>query len=145
MATSKRFEAIAQAKELVIVPEKSAVRVELQYGKEGEPTELVIAEMYWHEGAWKYTRSQVRMTCTKDNVQYVLEACKAMYASAAKVDKKPKASKIETAIDSMTDEEKAALLEMLLGKAKPKTTGKSTVKEDPTELILESFKTRKRK
>jgi stress response protein SCP2 len=50
---SKRFDVVASNKELVVTSEKSAVRVELQHGKDGEPTELVIAELYWKDGTWE--------------------------------------------------------------------------------------------
>ena len=42
MSTSKRFEIVASTKELVLEVNKTAVRIELQYGKDGAPTEIVI-------------------------------------------------------------------------------------------------------
>lgn len=147
---NKRFEILATTKEIITEPNKSAIRVELQYGKDGKPTELVFAELYNKEGAWAYTRSQVRIECTKENAEHVMKATKALYESSTKVEKKasPKASKdLTTAIETMTDDEKSALVALLLGKTeKPKTetskatTAKTTppaIKTD--ELVLENF------
>lgn len=139
MATSKRFEIVASTKELVLEANKTAVRIELQYGKDGAPTEIVIAELYQKDGAWAYTRSQVRIPCTKENASHVLTSVKAVYESSTKVEKKAaKASKIEDAIDSMTDDEKAALLEMLIGKAKAEPKAKAE------DLTLDATLTKKR-
>ena len=136
MATSKRFEIVASTKELVLEANKTAVRIELQYGKDGAPTEIVIAELYQKDGAWAYTRSQVRIPCTKENASHVLTSVKAVYESSTKVEKKAKASKLEDAIDSMTDDEKAALLEMLVGKAKAEPKAKAKAEDLTLDATL---------
>ena len=149
---NKRFEIVASTKEIITEPNKNAIRVELQYGKDGKPTEIVFAELYNKEGAWAYTRSQVRIDCTKENATYLISAVKSLYESSTKVEKKasPKASKaLSSAIETMTAEEKAELVKLLLGTDKPKTeTPKAPTKaETPKtsdELVLESFLINKR-
>ncbi len=140
---SKRFEIVASTKELISADGKNAIRIELQYGKEGAPTEIVIAELYQKDGAWSYTRSQVRIECTASNAKHVLESVKAMYDSSAKVEKKAtaKVDKLTAALETMSDEDKNKLLAVLLGKAKeePKSKVSSTEKkttESSEELVL---------
>ena len=142
---SKRFEIVASTKELVPLDGKNAIRIELQYGKDGEPTELVIAELYSKDGKWSYTRSQVRIDCTKANIQHVLTCTKEMYESSLKVEKKAtaKTDKLASAIGTMSDEDKAALLKILLGDAKTESTSKAskpaTKTTESSELTLENF------
>jgi len=146
---SKRFEVIASTKELTSADGKNAVRIELQYGKDGAPTELVIAELYQKDGKWAYTRSQVRIECTAPNVQHVLTCSKEMYESSKKVEKKAstKVDKLTSAIETMSDDEKNKLLALLIGKAKEESTPtvskteKKAPKEatDDGELVLSNF------
>lgn len=141
---SKRFNIIASSPVLVIVPGKTAIKVELHYGKDGEPTEIVIAEMYTKDGEWAYTRSQVRVNATLENTKFLLENVKSMFESSKDVKKEPKTTKVEKAISSMTQDEKAALMELLLKDEKPKAA-KKTKKEDELELedIITSIKIKK--
>jgi len=46
---TERFKVITSSDVLVVEAGKSAVKVELQFGKDNQPTELVIAEMYWKD------------------------------------------------------------------------------------------------
>lgn len=137
---SKRFEIMATSTELVLEKEKSAIRIELQYGKAGQPTELVIAEMYNKEGKWSYGHGQVRIPCTTDNATYVLKAVKAMYDSSAKVEKKAETPKTLD-VDKLTDEQKALLLEALLKSAKveSKPTASKPTTDSTSELTLENI------
>lgn len=145
---SKRFEIVASTKELVTADGKNAIRIELQYGKDGQPTEIVIAELYQKDGAWSYTRSQVRIDCTKDNAQHMLTSIKSMYESSLKVEKKAtvKVDKLTSEIDKMSDEDKNKLLALLIGKAKESTPEKVSKTEkkpvDDSELVLASFLTK---
>lgn len=140
---SKRFEIVASTKELVTADGKNAIRVELQYGKEGQPTELVIAELYNKEGKWAYTRSQVRIDCTHANVSHVLTAAKEMFETSKKVEKKASAKKtdITSAIAAMTDEERAALLKALVDGAKPAAKAPAKAAATDSELALENILT----
>lgn len=140
---SKRFETVASTTELVLEKEKSAIRIELQYGKAGKATELVIAELYWKENKWNYTRSQVRIDCTKENAEHVLKAVKAMYDSSLKVEKKPAKDGLD--LDSMSDAEKAVLLAALLKmSSESKDTAKAPAKskDSAEELTLEDVLTK---
>ena len=136
---STRFEIVATSHELVIVDGKTAIRVELQYGKAGEPTELVIAELYVKDGAWAYTRSQVRIPCTTANAKHVLDAVKTMHDASKKVTKTETTSTttIEKAIAKMSDAEKSALLAALVKTEKPATTD--------AEIVLDATLTKTRK
>ena len=126
---SKRFEIMASGTELVTVAEKTAIRIELQYGKNGDVTEIVIAELYRKDDEWAYTRSQVRIPCTTANAKYLLETTKAMYDSSTKVVKK-ETSKVETAVDKMSDTQKAELLAALLASEKPAAKAKAKKSDD---------------
>ena len=144
---SKRFETVASTPEIILVPEKSALRIELQYGKQNAAPELVLAEMYFAAGTWKYTRSQIRLEVSKENVKSLLENVKAMYESSTKVVKEVKAEKttdVIAALSKMTDAEKAAILSALASSAKspetPKTTSKP--KESDLDLTLASILTK---
>ena len=144
---SKRFETVASTPEIIITPEKSALRVELQYGKQNAAPELVLAEMYFAAGTWKYTRSQIRLEVSKENVKALLENVKAMYESSTKVVKETKAEKttdVLAALAKMSDSEKAAILAALASSAKapetPKTTAKT--KESDLDLTLASILTK---
>ena len=143
---AKRFDVVASNNELVVTEDKTAIRIELQYGKDGEPTELVIAELYRKDDTWAYTRSQVRVNCTTDNCKYLLESIKSMHEASKKVVKTEKTSKVEKAIDTMTVEERLALIKALTESVKAEPTKKSTKKTDNVELVLESaLLNRKRK
>lgn len=138
---SKRLETQASA-EIITLSEKSALSVELQYGLESKPTaELVIAEKYNAGGEWKYSRTQIRMDCTKENAQKLTDAIAQMYKASAKVKKEPKAAKVTSALSALTADEKAELLKVLLADAK--TPAKTTAKAE--ELVLESKLTNKSK
>lgn len=148
---SKRFEIVASTAELITEPEKNAVRIELQYGKAGKPTELVFAELYNKEGKWNYTRSQVRIECTAENANYILKAVKALYDSSAKVEKKAEEPKAGLDVSKMSDAQKAELLAQLLGQAQiaskataPKATTPTT-KAPTEELKLENITINHRK
>ena len=143
---SKRFEIMAVNTEHVIEDGKSAIRIELQYGKAGQPTELVIAEMYSKDGKWAYGHGQVRVPCTADIATYVLKSTKAMYDSSLKVEKKVEAPKTldisSLDLNSLTDEQRANLVAAILGSSKteakaPVKTAKAT--ESTAELTLENI------
>lgn len=114
---SERFKVVVSSDVLVLEAEKSAVKVELQYGKDGKLPEIVIAEMYNKDGEWAYTRSQVRMEASKDNAKFLIDGINAAYKEAGKVKKDVKAAE-EVVISKLSDSEKAALLEALLKEAK---------------------------
>jgi hypothetical protein len=144
-----RFTKVAKCS-ICEVNEKTAVIIELQEGKEDGLPELVIAEMYKNkEGEWAYCKGGVRMDVTADNVNYILKGCKAMYEASKEVvktkkEKSPKADP-KKAVEMMSDEEKAALLEILLGSAKKTEEVKTDTKKsastkkssEPEELVLE--------
>lgn len=115
--TTERFKVVASSEILVVEAGKSAVKVELQFGKEGKLPELVIAEMYNKDGEWCYTRSQVRMEASKENAKFLIDGINTVYKEASKVKKDaPKDGAVT--ISKLTDAEKAALLAELLKEAK---------------------------
>lgn len=128
----KRFEIVAAAKELVL-SEKAAIRIELQYGQAGKPGELVIADMYIKDGKWSYTRSQVRLECTEANAKYIIDAIGSMYKASTKLVKAEtsKASDISAIVSKMSEAERQALLEALAPKAK------RIAKEQEDDVIIE--------
>ena len=115
---NERFKVITSSEILVTEANKSAVKVELQFGKDGKLPEIVIAEMYWKDSTeWAYTRSQVRLEASKDNAKFLIDGINAAYKEAGKVKKEAKVSD-EVIISKLSDSEKAALLEALLKEAR---------------------------
>ena len=116
-ANSNRFKVVAASEVVVLEAGKAALKVELQFGKDNQPPELVIAELYDKDGEWAYTRSQVRVPATKELAKYLIDGINAAYKEAGKVKKEAKVSD-EVIISKLSDAEKAALLEALLKEAK---------------------------
>lgn len=114
---TNRFKVVSSSEVVVLESNKSAVKVELQYGKDSQPPELVIAELYDKDGEWAYTRSQVRVPATKELAKYLIDGINSAYKESLKVKKDVKASE-EVVISKLSDAEKASLLEALLKEAK---------------------------
>lgn len=136
-----RLEILAKTDIIVTAPEKSAFRIELQYGLDGQPTEIVVAGMYWTDGTWQYSKNQFRTICTLETARALMDGVKAAFDHSKKVDKKPKASPVENVLEKMTDDEKAALIAKLMADMKKhedaKTAGAKTA-ADVQELVLAS-------
>ena len=115
---NERFKVMQASEVLVIEPGKSAVKVELQFGKEGKLPELVIAEMYNKEGEWAYTRSQVRLEASKENTKFLIDGLNESYKAASKIKKDTTSKASEVTISKLTDEQKAELLKALLEESK---------------------------
>ena len=110
---TERFKVVTSSEILVTEVNKSAVKVELQYGRDGKLPEIVIAEMYNKEGEWCYTRSQVRLESSKDNAKFLIDGINSAYKESSKV-KKDAPKNSDVTISTMTTEQKAELLKMLL-------------------------------
>lgn len=114
---TNRFKVVSSSELVVLEVGKSALKVELQFGKDNQPPELVVAEMYWKDSTeWAYTRSQVRVPATKELAKYLIDGINAAYKESLKVKK----DVVETAsaVDvSRLSEEEAKALELLLKKA----------------------------
>ena len=116
--TNERFKVMQASEVLVLEAGKSAVKVELQFGKEGKLPELVIAEMYNKEGEWAYTRSQVRLEASKENAKFLIDGLNESYKAASKIKKDTTSKASEVTISKLTDEQKAELLKALLEESK---------------------------
>ena len=113
---TNRFKVVSSSEVVVLEVGKAALKVELQYGKDSQPPELVIAELYDKDGEWAYTRSQVRVPATKELAKYLIDGINSAYKESLKVKK----DVVETAsaVDvSRLSEEEAKALELLLKKA----------------------------
>ena len=116
MAKANRFKVVQSSDVVVLEAGKAALKVELQFGKDNQPSEIVIAELYNKDGEWAYTRSQVRVPATKELAKYLIDGVNAAYKESLKVKK----DVVETAsaVDvSRLSEEEAKALELLLKKA----------------------------
>lgn len=129
-----RLEILAKTETFVVTPEKSAFRLELQYGLDGQPTELVIVGLYWKNGAWAYASNQFRVHCTFNVIKAINDGMKLVYEKSKTIEKKSKNGPVEDILKGMTDEQKAALIAQLLGDSKaPKAPAKTN-----DELVLTS-------
>ena len=119
---TERFKVITSSDVLVLESNKSAVKVELQYGKDNQPTELVIAELYWKEGDWAYTRSQVRLSATKENANFLIKGIQDAFKASSKVEKSTSGEVKSFNVNDLSPDEANELLKVLLEKAKATNT-----------------------
>lgn len=116
-ANANRFKVVQASDIVVLEVGKAALKVELQYGRDNLPPEIVIAEMYLKDATeWAYTRSQVRVPATKELAKYLIDGVNAAYKESLKV--KKDVDTIPAAVDvSRLSEVEVEALELLLKKA----------------------------
>lgn len=119
---TERFKVVTSSEILVLEANKSAVKVELQFGKDNQPTELVIAELYDKEGDWAYTRSQVRLPATKENANFLIKGIQDAFKASAKVEKATASEVKSFNVNDLSPDEANELLKVLLEKAKATNT-----------------------
>lgn len=116
-ANANRFKVVQSSEAVVLEAGKAALKVELQFGKDNQPPELVIAELYWKDSTeWAYTRSQVRIPATKELAKYLIDGVNAAYKESLKVKKDVVETASAVDVSRLSDEE-AKALELLLKKA----------------------------
>ena len=120
---TERFKVITSSDVMVIESNKAALKVELQYGKDNQPTELVIAEMYWKDSTeWAYTKSQVRLSATKENANFLIKGIQDAFKASSKVEKSTSGEVKSFNVNDLSPNEANELLKVLLEKAKATNT-----------------------
>lgn len=146
-----RFTKLSKTTAIEIEKEKSAFIVELQEGN--TVPEIVINEMYYKDGEYKYCRGGVRIPYNADIIKTFMKDFNEVYALAKTI--KPKASEVKTTkitdidLSSLTPEQIAMLIAKLTATTekkpepkpveKPKEPAKSDKTASDLELVLESL------
>ena len=120
---TERFKVVVSSEILVTEANKNAVKVELQYGKDGKLPEIVIAEMYWKDSTeWAYTKSQVRLEASKENANFLIKGIQDAFKASGKVDKSTTSDVKSFNVNDLSPDEANELLKVLLEKAKATNT-----------------------
>lgn len=132
--TLKRYEVLYEG---TIQEGEKGIAIQLQYGMEGYPTELVIAEKYLdkttHELKFSKGR-QIRIHFNAVKVDEMVQALQAVKKANAKVKKEVASPIVTKAVNELTDEQ----LEELLNQRKAKKA-----QAESAELVLTNTKTRR--
>lgn len=132
--TLKRYEVLFEG---TIQEGTKGIAVQLQYGMEGSPTELVIAEKYLdtNSNELKFSKGrQIRIPFNSTKIDELIQYLQAVKKANAKVKKEVASPVVTKSVNELTDEE----LQALLNERKAQKQQKESA-----ELVLSQTKTRR--
>lgn len=124
--------------EAFVESESKRIAIQLQYGVDNKPTEIVFASQYQDKttGEWRFTKDQIRLTFSAEKVDSIITALQALKKANTKVKKAiVEDSPVTVAsLDDLSEEQLTALLKSI--QAKKASVAKS-------EVVLTQSKTRR--
>lgn len=124
--------------ESFIESESKRIAIQLQYGVENKPTEVVFASQYQDKvtGEWRFTKDQIRLTFAAEKVDSIITALQGLKKANAKVKKAISTDSpvTVTSIEELTVEQLTALLASKQASKK---------QEQKSEVVLTQSKTRR--
>lgn len=130
----KRYEVLY---EMVIQEGKKGLAIQLQYGIDNSPTELVLAEKYLdtNTNELKFSKGrQIRIACNPAKVDEMIKSLQELKKANLKAKKEVASPVVTKSVNELTDEQ----LEELLNQRKAQKAQKQSA-----ELVLQNTKTRR--